>query len=227
MRLRTLVRERSQTPMRLRTLARERSQTPTRLRTLACAAAWLVGCGSSPEPVFYALAPSPGHAETIASRVVEVRRPALAGYLDRPDIVTRVAGYQLRLVSVERWGEPLADMIARVLAEDMADRLPASTVFSESSGFSGDPETTVELQVQRFDVGEDGTLALVVEVGVQSAHGSAATEWKSFALKGRPEGAGTPSLVAAMSLLLGRLADGIVPMLRGRPAETSRLPTTR
>jgi uncharacterized lipoprotein YmbA len=199
----------------------KRSGAGRSLAGLLGTAAWIVGCGSSPEPVFYALAPSAGPREAVVSRVVEVRRPALAGYLDRPDIVTRVAGYQLRLVSAERWGEPLADMIARVLAEDMAQRLPASTVFSEASSFSGDPDAMVELEVQRFDVGEDGALVLVAHVGVQPVRDHGAIAWKSFALKGRPAGGGTASLVAAMSALLGQLADGILPLLQEPRISTS------
>jgi uncharacterized lipoprotein YmbA len=179
--------------------------------------AWVLGCGSSPEPTFYALGPTAGptgpQAQASLSRVIEVRRPALAGYLDRPGIVTRVADYRLRVVSEERWGEPLADMMARVLAQDLAERLPGSTVVSEASGMSADPDVLVELEVRRFDVGDDGDLVLLANVGVQPARGRAATVWTTLVLKTRPASAGTASLVAAMSGLLGRLADGIVPRL--------------
>src|SRR6476660_6643335 len=44
---------------------------------------------------------------------------AIPGYLDRPQIVTRVGPNELRLDEVARWGEPLRDGIARALQQDL------------------------------------------------------------------------------------------------------------
>jgi hypothetical protein len=48
----------------------------------------LLSACSSPDPTLYALQSLPGTAVAAPTRVIEVRRPGLAGYLDRPSIIT-------------------------------------------------------------------------------------------------------------------------------------------
>lgn len=180
---------------------------------LVAAAGLLGGCGSSPEPVYYALAPEAGVPQPGAPRLIEVRRPALAGYLDRERIVSRVADYRLNLVAGERWGEPLAEMVCRVLAEDLSERLPGSAVFTELAEIAAEPDAIIDLDLQRFDEGADGQVTLRAQVGVEAGHGHAETA-RTFVLRQRPRGSGTPALVATMSALLGELADGVAAMLR-------------
>ena len=44
----------------------------------------------------------------------------LPGYLDRPEIVTRVNPDELELAELDNWAEPLKDNITRVLAENIS-----------------------------------------------------------------------------------------------------------
>src|SRR5262249_60937078 len=53
---------------------------------------------------------------------------SLAGYLDRPQIVTRPAADKIDLGEFDQWGEPLRDGITRVLAEDLARQLPGAKI---------------------------------------------------------------------------------------------------
>ncbi|MBV9948152.1 MAG: membrane integrity-associated transporter subunit PqiC, partial [Myxococcales bacterium] len=123
----------------------------------------LLACGSSPEPVYYALGPTGGAAQPGWARLVELRRLGLAGYLDRADIVSGVSDHRVRIESGQRWAEPLGDMMGRVLAQDLSQRLPGSTVFTESS-VSLDPDATVEVDVQSLDIGDDGRLTMTAQV---------------------------------------------------------------
>jgi uncharacterized lipoprotein YmbA len=159
---------------------------------------FLAACGSSAEPTFYALAPSGGRAAAVQAHVIEVRRPGLAGYLDRSDIVGRVASYRLRVSSGERWGEPLGDMIERVLAQDLA------------------ADARVALDVQRFELGHDGEVTLAAQVVVEGKDEHSAIAARGFTLKARPDGSDTRPLVATMSSLLGQLADRIALLLAAR-----------
>ena len=184
----------------------------------------LWGC-TSPDPAIYTLRATPGQPVGGGPVAIKLARPGLAGYLDRPEIVRDNSINRLQLNSGERWGEPVGDMIGRVLALDLSQRLPGSSVFTEAGTISVDPSATVELDVQRFDLDTGGLVVLLVQVAVEQgrSHDPAAT--RSLRLTTQPAGAGTPQLVAAMSDALGQLADQIAVLLRSvRPAD---LPTPR
>ena len=181
--------------------------------------ALLLGCGSSPEPTFYALAPTRGAENAAPVHVIEMRRPGVPGYLDRSDIVTGVASYRLRVANTERWGEPLGDMIARVLAQDLQQRLPGSVVFTEAGALAASPDALVEVDIQRFDAGQDGAVTLAAQVVVQSGQERALLATRSLRLSARSSGAGTAALAATMSALLGQLADQIADAFHARPTQ--------
>src|ERR1700716_2978357 len=91
-------------------------------------AAGCLGGGSAPTR-FYVLAP--GEMAAVAgpgALTVGLGPVGLAGYLDRPQIVTRPAADKIDLGEFDQWGEPLRDAISRVLAEDLSRQLPAAKV---------------------------------------------------------------------------------------------------
>ncbi len=168
----------------------------------------------SPDPAYFTLAarPAPPLPGPPGPRLVELRRIGLAGYLDRPEIVRSNADYRLRLETNERWPEPPADMIARVLAENLNSRLPGTTVFSSTGAIASASDRTLEIDVQRFDVDASGQVVLLAQVAVSRAGGTRTAQ--AVRLAATPAGPTTTDMVAAMSTVLGQLADRIVPMLR-------------
>jgi uncharacterized lipoprotein YmbA len=176
------------------------------------------GCGS-PEPHFYTLQPVPGAVQTAPGQIVEVRRPGLAGYLDRSDVVLKDSGYQLQVNSIDRWAEPLGDMIGRVITQDLAQRLPASSVFSESGAISADPGLRVEIDVQRFDSNADGTLTLVAALAIEQGIGHVPLRARTVTLSAAPAQVGAAAQAAAMSGLLGQLADQVAGDIAGLAVE--------
>lgn len=177
----------------------------------------LAGC-ASPEPTFFTLAPrpattTPGTTVPGGPRLVEMRRIGLAGYLDRPEIVRRSTDYRLSVAGTERWGEPLGALVARVLAENLNMRLPGSSVFTASGAISADPDATVELDLQRFDLDVTGEVVLLAQVAVSRGRTRIA-DARTIRLAVTPAGPTTTDLVAAMSTALGQLADQIAAMLR-------------
>lgn len=179
-------------------------------RLVLLAGIGLSGC-ASPEPAYYTLAPVPGPTRPGGPPTIEVRRPGLAAYLDRTDIVRRGDDYRLAIASGEQWGEPLDNLIGRVLAEDLTDRLPGSTVFSDDA--ISPHEAVVNLDVERFEADAKGTVTLLAQIAVQRGPNQPQTA-RSLRLTAPARSSSTPDMVAAMSQLLGQLADTIATLLR-------------
>jgi uncharacterized protein len=185
------------------------------------AASWLaassvghIGCASSPEPQFYALYPSAGSALTSQPLQVELRRPGLPGYLDRPQIVRRREPEKLEFSSDDRWGAPLQDMIGSVLAQNLAQRLPGTSVYTESGAISSSPDAVVELDLQRFELSASGSVELTAQVALHWEKSAAASRLDLYTLSRRSKGPNTGQLVTQMNGLLAELADGIAASIR-------------
>ena len=178
------------------------------------AASFAAGCGSSKEPTLYALASRPGAAQAGAPRLVELRRPGIAGYLDRSTIVTKVANYKLRMDADERWAEPLSDMIGRVLQQDLSSRLSESNVFVESGAISTVPDAIVSVDITRFDAADDGKVTLQAQVIVERLNGTRKQVAKLLVFNGQPKNKDTDQLVATMSNLVSDLSDAVAAILR-------------
>ncbi|HEY0204169.1 MAG TPA: PqiC family protein [Acetobacteraceae bacterium] len=175
----------------------------------------LTGC-ASPEPAYFTLAAVPGIPRPGGPKLVELQRPGLAGYLDRPGIVRANGAVQLNVAANERWGEPLGDLIGRILAEDLGQRLPGSSVFTTAGSISAEPDGRIELDMQRFDADASGTVVLLAQVAVSRGRRANAST-RTVRLTQHPTGPATRDLVAAMSMVLGSLADTLAGMLRGMP----------
>lgn len=173
-----------------------------------------LGCGSSPPSTFYALSAERGVAEPALVHTLKLRRPAIAGYLDRQAIVAQVTGHRLVLVDTDRWASPLDEMLGRVLAQDIEQRLAGSVVFTEDGAITAEAEITLEVDVRRLDVGDGGEASLVAEVAMEKGAGHAALATRRVELRQAPRDTSTRALVAAMSDLVGKLADAIAALVR-------------
>ena len=170
---------------------------------------------ASPEPAYFTLAAVPGSPVGGGPALVEMRRPGLAGYLDRPEIVRANSPYQLRMVSGERWAEPFGDMLSRILIEDLNERLPGTSLFSATGAISADANANLEVDVQRFDADASGLVHLVAQVAVAHGRNQPPVSTRVIQLTRMPTGRSTAELAAAMSALLGQMADQVATMLRG------------
>jgi uncharacterized lipoprotein YmbA len=184
------------------------------------------GCASSPEPQFYAL--FPGHGDTWVSGPLEVelRRPGLPGYLDRPQIVRREQPGRLEFSGADRWGAPLENMVGSTLAQNLAQRLPSAHVYTESGAISASPDAQVEMEIQRFELTEHGSVELVAQVALHWPKAAAPDRLERYALSRPSRNHSTDQLVAQMSGLLADLADSIARSLRDGPPPASAAPTS-
>src|ERR1700723_2899574 len=130
---------------------------------LLALAAVLASC-SSPNPKLYIFAMLPGKTLNGAPSAIDLRAIAIAHYLERSQIVRSSEGYRLDVLSNEWWGEPLDSMMGRILVQELNQRLPGSTVYSDSGAISAPTDATVEINLQRFDLDRDGTVLLAAQV---------------------------------------------------------------
>jgi len=176
----------------------------------------LVLCGcTSPEPAYYTLAARPGRTLTGGPASLELRRVGLPAYLDRPELVRRGGDYRLEIADGERWGEPLGGLITRILAEDVAARLPDVTVFPQGALTLPGP-SVVEVDVQQFEADGNGAVTLLTQVAVRSDRGGGRP--RALRLARQAASRSAPEVAAAMSDLLGQAADEIATMARGGSA---------
>lgn len=166
----------------------------------------LASC-ASPNPDIYTLQSVTGAIVTAPPHIIELRRPGLAGYLDRADIVLHDTGTQLTVNSQQRWAEPIGDMIGRVLTEDLSQRLPDSTVFSESGAITADPTLRVEIDIQHFDQGPDGHITLIAQTAIEAGRTHTPVKTRHVTLHTNPAAPGAAALATSLSTLLGQLAD--------------------
>ena len=173
----------------------------------------LAAC-SSPNPRLYTIAPVQGATVSGAPKVIELRQIGLARYLERSEIVRSSEAYRLDVMANDWWGEPLGAMIARLLIEELSQRLPQSTIYADTGAGSVPSDATIELNVSRLDENAAGALVLQAQAAVTTtARGHVAPVTRSFRFEIPPSESSVAGQVAAISVGVGQLADGLVAML--------------
>ena len=177
-------------------------------------AAMSFGC-SSPDPVLYTIAPASGAARTGAPQIVLLDRVDIPRYLDRSQIVKSSENYRLDVKSNDWWGEPLAPMLRRVLRQELAQRLPQSTVLSESGAVSATPDANIDIDLQRLDEDASGNVVLQAQASV-NFKGRKQPILRNFQFSVPSPAATSAGEVAAISAAVGQLADGLAAMVAAR-----------
>ena len=156
----------------------------------------LTACAGSPDNHYFtlsAVAPSQTAARTLPPlHLTAVRLPEL---YDRPQMVTRTGPQSVDIDEYDRWAEPLERMATRILAQDVAARRPG--------GGSPLPATVL---IDEFGADRSGTARLSGTWKIIDSDGTARSG--AFALT-EPSGSDPAAAAAAMSALLGKLADDI------------------
>ena len=184
-----------------------------RRRFASLALPLLAAACASPDPAYYTVVTRPGPTFPSGPKIVVLKDIGLASYLDRREIVRSSEGYKLDVMSNDWWGESLGGMLGRVLVVELSQRLPGSTVYSESGAITADANATVGVNLQRLDADRAGTLILLAQVAVEFNRPRRLAS-RTFSIS-RPLPTQTiPGLVAAISDGVGELADGIAALLQ-------------
>lgn len=170
--------------------------------------AGLAGC-ASPEPNYYRIGTVPGPASTGGPPRLEVRSISIPGYLDRQGIVKKAVGYQIDIHQNDLWAEPLAAMLQSAMVEDLASRLPATTVLGAGGSISPSADLLLETNVLRFDPDPDGQMVLSLQAGLRDGVSLALLATRSMHYASPLGEPAVSRVVSTMSTLWGRAADSI------------------
>jgi uncharacterized protein len=175
----------------------------------------LAACGSTP-PTLYTIAPVEGVTQQRGPKIILLQQIGLARYLERSQIVLSSENYRLDVMTNDWWGESIGAMLSRVLVDELGQRLPQSVVLSENGAVSSPADATIELSVRRLDEDAAGKLVLTAQAGV-TFKGRSTPVLQSFHFAVPPQAPGVPGEVAAISVVVGQLADGLAAMLVAGP----------
>lgn len=183
----------------------------------------LAGCASSPPTRFYTLDPTVP-AQTVrpnATLTLQVSAVHIPAVLDRQEMVRESAPERLQVSNRSRWGAPLGEMIRRVLSQDLLARLPGSTLLAPQELPPAGTRVVV-LDVLHFSAGPSGRVRLQGTWSVFSGTAAHAFLSAPVQLVSAQPVHGFRAQAAAMSRLLGRLADRIAGVLAHEPATRTR-----
>jgi uncharacterized lipoprotein YmbA len=176
----------------------------------------LVAACSSPNPTLYTIAPVNGPQQSVTAKVILLQQIGLERYLERSQIVRSSEDYKLDVMANDWWGEPLGAMLNRVLAAELQQRLPQSIVISEVGAVSAPENATITLNVQRLDENASGHLVLEAQAAI-AFKGRTTPALRNFRFEVPPTTPDISGEVAAISVAVGQLADGLVSMLVAGP----------
>ncbi|APA88495.1 PqiC family protein [Paraburkholderia sprentiae WSM5005] len=174
------------------------------------AAVVLAGCGHSIPTRYVTLNATPADAPPAMApmRPIQLTAVHIPAVLDRLEVVTLASQNRLTIDDSERWGAPLAEMMRRTLAQDLLTRLPAGAFVVPDAPAPPGTRTLV-VTVLNATADASGTLTLQAEWTLLAGHADQATLRQQVTLDSAINGQGAPAQAAALSRVLGKLADRI------------------
>lgn len=171
-------------------------------------------CGTSPPTHFFTLLPVAPVGNSVASPPfpVQVSAVHIPAVLDRSEMVRQANSNALSIRSEDRWGAPLGEMARNVLAQNLAERLPRGSVILPRAPA---PSSAAHLVVNIATFREDADRRVRLNGSWTLLRGTPAEPVLQGNVSFEDQAAGDDagSQAAAMSKLLGRLADDIASKL--------------
>ncbi len=179
-------------------------------------AATLSGCltGRSPPTTFYTL--SATEAPPAKNVPVDFKDPLLIGigpvdmpaYLDRSQIVSQETAHRLGVDEFHQWAEPLESNFVRVLAVNVANRLPNKKIIRYPWGVTP-ADLKVIILVTRFSAGADKQVHLDALWGIFKEESDLPMVTKKARITQAVAGDDQEAIVAAMSKAVGEFSREI------------------
>lgn len=183
---------------------------------LACAITLLTACAGSPAVQYYVIAAVPVPASTPALHAgssIGLGPVSVPEYLDRPQMAMRTTGNRIEYRDTERWAEPLAGNLRRVLKENLAAALPGSTLHMYPWPRSTTVDYQVRVEVTRLDADAGGTVMLQGNWTLLDGTGAQVRPAETVAISVPGTGAAPGAVAAAHGAAVSELAGSIVAAL--------------
>lgn len=128
-------------------------------------AAGLAGCSILGPPVaspwkYYTLRAAAEPTSTSTRLSVGIGPVRLPGYLDRPEMATRVSNGEIKFSHTDRWAEPIGSGVLRVLTLDVANTLGTEDVVPFPWPAASRIDWTVAVDVDVFERDASGTFTV-------------------------------------------------------------------
>ena len=174
----------------------------------------LAGCGSlsaRPDPSRFFTLSALSQAEGISTKrpgdspgiSLGIGPITLPGYLDRQEIVIRVAQNQINLAENDRWAEPLEENFSRVLSQNIAAILHAERINAYPWPIDKKPVYQVEVEVLRFEANTAQEAQLSARWAVRHVGKKDSIRYRETRLSRPSKARSTDAAVAALSEVLG------------------------
>ena len=181
--------------------------------TLPCLFLILVGCGTTPNPRFYALTGAAPPASSSSELSVAVGPVTIPASVDRPQIVVNLSPNRVRLEEFDRWASPLQNDIARAVVANLVAVLGTPRVMLASAPVTAIVDYRAVIEIQRFESvpGDAATLDAVWSVS-RTKDGKSQTG-RTTAREATPD-TSFDALAAAHSRAVGRLSQDLANAVR-------------
>lgn len=193
-------------------------------------AAGLAGCSILGPPVaspwkYYTLRAAAEPRSTSTRLAVGLGPVRLPGYLDRPEMATRVSTGEIKFSHSDRWAEPIGAGVLRVLTLDLATTLGTENVVAFPWPVASRIDWTVTVDIDVFERDTAGTFT--VEARWRIRHGQTRELVRAGVrvLHEDPPSSGAEGTVEAANRALATLAQAIATDLEalGKPAPRAEI----
>jgi len=194
------------------------------IKALAAITALALGClGRSPSVRHYTMSPLTGVAS--GERVegaVGLGPVSFPRHLERPQIVTRTGGAQLKFDEFNRWAGGFESNVVRVLADNLSSRTGTPVIIDRSAS-PLQIAYQVAVEIDEFEGRPGEQLVLRARFVTREREGEKRIWTDESTIRQPVDGGDVESLVSAHDAALAQLADAIALRLSGvSPGDTAR-----
>jgi uncharacterized protein len=187
---------------------------PRRRLALGLALATLSACGllgaPRPDPSrFFTLSTPAPESGRMSSLTIGMGPNTWPGYLERPQMVTRLDDERIVLSPTDRWAEPLRTQFERGLAYQLMGDLGTDEVVTFPWWPSRRIDAIVQVNVRAFEANADGSAHVEAVWTVKDSHREHVLETGQRSIREPISPGGTEQGVAALGRALGELGDAI------------------
>jgi uncharacterized lipoprotein YmbA len=135
------------------------------------------------------------------------------GYLDRPQLVTRVSQNRFAVAENDRWAEPLEENFSRVLSQNLSILLQTDRIVAYPWERSQQPAYQVQVEVLRFEPNAEQIVELWAQWSITDKTKKILSVKESYLTRPAKDKS-TEASVAALSEVVGTLSQEISASIR-------------